>query len=68
VYPECHPEVSGEKGLVFGPDKRYGILVQTGQGILYINRMQLQSKKALDWQAFLNGNRTLVGSLLGGNE
>jgi len=68
VCPECHPEVSGGKGLVFGSDKRYGVLVQTGQGILYINRMQLQSKKALDWQAFLNGNRTLVGSLLGGNE
>lgn len=56
------------QGLVLGTDKRYGILVQTGRGILYADRLQLQSKKPADWRAFLNGQRDFVGSLLGVND
>lgn len=53
-------------GLVLGVDKRYGILVQTGDGILYVRRLQLQAKRPMDWSAFLNGHRDFAGSLLGG--
>jgi methionyl-tRNA formyltransferase len=53
---------------VLGTDNRYGILVQTGRGILYAARLQLQSKKPADWRAFLNGQRDFVGSLLGVND
>jgi methionyl-tRNA formyltransferase len=53
-------------GLVLGADPRYGILVATGKGILAVRRLQLQSKKPLDWRAFLNGYRDIIGTQLGG--
>lgn len=58
----------GEKtppGVVVGVDKRRGILVQTGEGLLALRRLQYATKKALDWKSFLNGARDMVGSRLG---
>lgn len=52
-------------GTVLGVDKRRGILVQTGDGVLCVRRLQLQARKALDWQAFANGTRNFIGSTLG---
>jgi methionyl-tRNA formyltransferase len=52
-------------GSVIGVDKQAGILVQTGSGIVSIERLQLQTKKALDWKSFLNGTRGLLGACLG---
>ncbi len=52
-------------GTVLGVDKRRGILVQTGEGVLFIRRLQLAARKALDWQSFINGTRGFVGSQLG---
>lgn len=52
-------------GTVLGVDKRRGILVQTGDGVLYVRRLQLAARKALDWQSFINGTRGFVGSQLG---
>jgi len=51
-------------GAVLGTDSR-GILVQTGDGILALTRLQWQTKKALDWKAFCNGERDFVGVRLG---
>jgi methionyl-tRNA formyltransferase len=61
------PEPAGElrHGLVLGADNRYGILIGTGRGVLYVSRLQLQGKKALDWRSFLNGRPDLVGTVLG---
>ena len=53
-------------GTVLGMDKSRGILIQTGGGILAVSRLQWQSKKPLDWKAFLNGERDFVGTRLGG--
>ena len=47
-------------GAVLGTDSR-GILVQTGDGILAVTRLQWQTKKALDWRTFCNGERDFVG-------
>ncbi len=60
-------EPAGEvrHGLVLGADNRYGILIGTGRGVLYVSRLQLQGRKALDWRSFLNGRPDLVGSVLG---
>jgi methionyl-tRNA formyltransferase len=52
-------------GKVTGIDKKEGILIQTGSGVLAVRRLQLQAKKALDWKAFINGNQQFVGSHLG---
>jgi methionyl-tRNA formyltransferase len=54
-----------QAGKVLGVDKGKGILVQTGEGILAIQRLQLQSRKALDFASFLNGEREFMGSILG---
>ena len=51
-------------GGVLGIDKKSGILVQTGGGILAISLLQYQNRKILPWQAFLNGARDFIGSRL----
>lgn len=52
-------------GTVVGLDKRRGILIQTGNGTLAVQRLQLQSKKALDFQSFWNGVQGFDGAELG---
>ncbi|MDA3955748.1 methionyl-tRNA formyltransferase [Oceanispirochaeta sp.] len=52
-------------GEVAGLDKKDGILIQTGEGLLAVTRLQLQSKKALDHKSFINGSKDFVGSVLG---
>jgi methionyl-tRNA formyltransferase len=61
--PELPPEGKGG-GFVIGIDKRRGILVQTGNGILALRVLQYQSKKALGWKDFLNGARNFAGARL----
>jgi methionyl-tRNA formyltransferase len=51
-------------GQVLGTDKKNGILIQTGDGILAVSRLQYQARKALSWEAFLNGARDFTGSRL----
>jgi len=52
-------------GMVLGIDKNDGILIQTGDGILAVSKLQYQAKKAHLWQDFLNGTRDFAGSILG---
>ncbi len=68
VYPGPPPREAAAQGLVFGTDNRYGILVRAGQGVLSVNRLQLQAKKPMDWRSFLNGRKDFVGSQLGVND
>jgi methionyl-tRNA formyltransferase len=51
-------------GAVIGVDKRAGILIQTGAGVLAATRLQWQSKKALDFRDFLNGAKDFIGTIL----
>jgi methionyl-tRNA formyltransferase len=51
-------------GTVLGVDRNAGILVQTGDGILALSRLQYRTRKALDWRSFLNGARNFTGSVL----
>lgn len=53
-------------GKVVGIDKNNGILIKTGDGILSVQKLQLQSKKALDWKSFLNGVKEFSEAQLGG--
>ena len=53
---EQHPP-----GKVLGKDKSHGVLIQTGDGILAVTRLQLEAKKALDWKSFCNGTRDFIG-------
>ncbi|MFP4483995.1 MAG: methionyl-tRNA formyltransferase [Spirochaetota bacterium] len=51
-------------GQVLGVDKAHGILVQTGDGVLAVRRLQLQSRGATDWKSFLNGVHGFIGCTL----
>jgi methionyl-tRNA formyltransferase len=65
VYPGSVETAGKQQGLVLDIDNRYGILVNTGAGVLYVSRLQLQAKKPLDWRSFLNGQKDIIGSQLG---
>lgn len=52
-------------GTVLGVDKGRGILVQTGEGVLVVTELQLQSKKAMNFASFMNGVRDFLGCVLG---
>jgi methionyl-tRNA formyltransferase len=64
--PEIPPGLSREPGRVLGIDKKTGILIQTGNGILSVSLLQYQTRKALPWQSFINGARDFTGSRLTG--
>ncbi|MGO9309124.1 MAG: methionyl-tRNA formyltransferase [Spirochaetia bacterium] len=64
-HGERRQERQGQPGDVLAVDKGHGLLVQTGHGILAVDRLQLQFKKPLDWRAFLNGHPAIVGTRLG---
>ena len=53
-------------GAVLRVDTARGILVETGNGQLALTRLQLQSRKALSWDSFLNGVHSFIGAVLGG--
>ena len=55
-------------GKIVAVDKRHGILVQTGAGLLALRALQLQGKKRLDWRSFLNGVRGFEAAPLGGTQ
>jgi methionyl-tRNA formyltransferase len=63
---ETKTNAASPPGAVLGTDSR-GILVQTGDGILAVTRLQWRTKKALDWKFFCNGERDFVGVRLGSN-
>ena len=60
---QVEAKTNAPPGTVLGTNSR-GILVQTGDGILAVTRLQWQTKKALDWKAFCNGERGFVGTKL----
>ncbi len=55
-------------GMVTGVDRERGILIQTGDGLIAARRLQLKSRKPLDFISFCNGCRDLTGKVLGGEE
>ncbi|MDR2784310.1 MAG: methionyl-tRNA formyltransferase [Treponema sp.] len=55
---------SAPPGTVLGTDKKWGILVQTGDGIFAVEKLRFPARKALDWRAFLNGTSNFTGSRL----
>jgi methionyl-tRNA formyltransferase len=55
----------GKPGKIILVDKKQGILVQTGNGLLQLKQLQLEHKKQLPWKDFINGNQGLEGLCLG---
>ncbi len=63
--PVIRSQADPEPGTVLGIDKERGILVQTGNGVLGIRKLKLQSKNEMEWNAFLNGTGDITGTVLG---
>jgi methionyl-tRNA formyltransferase len=63
----CTTEVDAIKpvGSVMGVDKECGILVKTGNGILGLKRVQLETKSEADYKSFQNGHQDILTSTLG---
>ncbi len=51
-----------EPGTVLAADKKLGILIQTGDGVLAVKKLQWQAKKAMNSTDFMNGTRNFVGT------
>lgn len=54
-----------EPGTVTAFVKGKGLAVVCGDGLIYINRLQLAKKREMDSASFVNGNPQIVGSVLG---
>jgi methionyl-tRNA formyltransferase len=53
-------------GTVAGVDRKEGILIKTGDSLLAVTGIKLQSKNEMDFKAFLNGAGDFPGSVLKG--
>ena len=51
-------------GKVTDFSKADGILVQTGDGLLAVRKLQRQGKNAMDYKSFVNGARNFLGTVL----
>ncbi len=58
-------DVSVPVGTVIAKQKNKGIAISTSEGMLWVTRLQLEKRKEMDWQSFLNGNQDFLGSKLG---
>ena len=58
------PRPGATPGTVVGVDNRFGILIQTRDGLLAVRRLKLQARKELTFDSFLHGNPAFVGSHL----
>ncbi len=52
-------------GTVVSKQKSKGIAIACGDGLLWIDRLQLEKRREMDWASFLPGNRTFLGTKLG---
>jgi len=64
VFEPFEPTEGEACGTVVAFDKKKGFKIATGEGYLYVNKLQLPTKKELDAAAFYNGNKDLVGAVL----
>jgi methionyl-tRNA formyltransferase len=66
----CIPEPADSEavpGRVLRVDTSLGVLVETGNGLVALRKLQLQSRNPLDWRSFLNGVHDFLGAVLGGS-
>lgn len=55
---------TGKPGEIVEVNRRDGILVKTGRGVISVLELQLENKKRMMFQQFINGYRNLKGKAL----
>lgn len=64
VLPRDRAGNDAGPGTVLGVDNKAGILIQTVDGVLAVRQLKLQARKEMDFRSFLNGNSSIIGSVL----
>jgi methionyl-tRNA formyltransferase len=59
------PPSTAAPGTIVGLAKKWGAIVQTGDGLLLLKDVQMSGKKVQDGWNFVNGMRVEIGELLG---
>jgi methionyl-tRNA formyltransferase len=54
----------GKPGQILDVRKNEGIIVQTGQGLLSVRELQLESKKRMNHEDFVRGSKNLIGKVM----
>lgn len=52
-------------GSVISLDKKRGLKIATGDCYIYVDRLQAPSRKEMDAVSFVNGDKSIIGALLG---
>ena len=64
AQPAAHSGQPSVPGTVAAFDKKRGILIKCGEGLLCVTELQRQQKKAMGYKDFMNGARDFVGARL----
>lgn len=56
---------NSQPGEVVAFDKKRGLVIATGSGLLYVTRLQVATGREMESQAFVNGRPDIIGSVLG---
>jgi methionyl-tRNA formyltransferase len=64
AHPAGSSTTDALPGTVVSFDRKQGVLIQTGGGMLAVTMLQRQAKKAMDAVSFMNGVRDFVGTVL----
>lgn len=54
-----------QAGVVIEKRKKHGLVISCGEGSIVVNKLQLQGKKEMDFNSFVNGQKEIIKSKLG---
>lgn len=65
VFDEIEPTEGEKPGTVVSLDKMKGLRIATANGYLYVDKILPPMKKEMDANSFVNGNKWIIGTVLG---
>lgn len=65
VFDDFEPTCGEKPGTVVAFVRKRGFRIATGDGYLYVSKVQAPAKKEMDAASYLNGDRGIISSVLG---
>jgi methionyl-tRNA formyltransferase len=62
--PDLQMDRHALPGEILEADRKQGIIVNTGEGVLSLTDLQIENRRRMDFRTFMNGYRDLRGKLL----